>query len=197
MAAPSSKLPPDVEGQVVALAAAGQTGPQIAQALGCSRMTVSRILRRADNARLLVELRAEIKAAAIRDHKALTPKLYDLLRQKLANPATDPRHIDAITRAIHAMEKTAASLSGENLSTARQNDATLRVILEWEHRPGTLYRSVRVPRVDGGFVEVLQPESVPPEPQMLQAAPQEPACAAFRAIGEPCSLHSRPEDADG
>jgi hypothetical protein len=119
-------LPPAVEAKIVAAVASGLTYRQTASALGVSKSSIERVMKKQHNRELLLSIRADIRAITIEHIEHIQPKLLDRLEQEVETG--NPRDIDAVSRAVLNMEKIAASASGEQ---RRQEPGKTEVVVRF------------------------------------------------------------------
>lgn len=117
------------ETKTLALAAAGIPQTEVARTLGLGREQVGRLVRDPENAGLLTQLRASIRAKTLEAVERSQAARWDWVDQ--AVEAKDGRTFDQVTRGLLHLERIASSASGElqtrNVKIDGQIDATVQV----------------------------------------------------------------------
>ncbi len=110
MGVPANATPPLIEGKIIAALASGLIAKEVAQAVGVHPKTVYRLARKQENARLLSELRSELRARTMQHVARTQPKLLNRLEQEVEQG--EARDLDALSRAALNLEKVSASVAG-------------------------------------------------------------------------------------
>lgn len=179
------------QAEAVSMLALGSTNAQVAGKLGCSPKTIQRLRQREETKALITELSERVKRMDAEALVEASPKLHAFALTMIQ--AGDARDVDAAFRAWLNAAKIRSLVSGEMIPPRQQPQPAVVVRLTWWASRETL----RNPP-PGVVIEQAAP-ALPAPP----ASPWEPAraalldCRACEIIGEPCSLHSRPEPADG
>ena len=168
MSAPTTKSTPETVAQIVALSASGYTHEAIASACKVSVSTIKRVLAKGDAKQRVAELRAAIRAKTLEGVKAVTPKVLKLL-DKTVTEGKDLKGIDALARATHALEKTAASASGENKPETQQaQQVIVQVLPGWSKGDGQMATVQQPPPVVAAKVIEVKPVETPQSAAMAK-----------------------------
>ena len=97
---------------MAALTVEGNSGVEIAKQLGISRQTLYTYLRMPDVKERIDKLRQTQKSLVTAGVTALSEKMVNRLEQAL--DTADAKELELTTRALHNMERTIASTSGES-----------------------------------------------------------------------------------
>lgn len=119
---PSKKAQVPVDA-VIALQAAGFSQNKIAKAFHVSDTTIENTLNRDPDAREKIStLREALKVQKLVDARRISPRLWARLDREIDEG--DAKDIDALSRAVGAMEKVEASAAGEGQKVTVQGGVT-------------------------------------------------------------------------
>ena len=109
--------------QMATMKAEGLNNVQIGRALDVSSATIARALKVPENQIEVLRRRELLKGVSIAHVADVVDGAWDMARQAVANG--DAKSFDATTRGLHAMEKIAASVSGENQRVQVEHSGTV------------------------------------------------------------------------
>ena len=109
----SHQIPETIKARVLALLGTGVTKTDAAKLAGIAISTIDRWLDDANNANQVALVRSSIRQTMLDGVQANLGQLFSVLRAALDRGSIAARDIDALSRAINALEKTSASASGE------------------------------------------------------------------------------------
>jgi hypothetical protein len=128
MSHPTTAITPHNVTKALEMAAAGQTQPAIAQALGISVRSVTRMLSEPLAKQRLAELRLAVRVKTLAGCKAIAPPALDWARD-LAEKKDNPKGFDQVARGLANLERAASSASGEALAAREAPHQTLNVLI--------------------------------------------------------------------
>ena len=112
-----------VKSQVAGMAVDGLPVAAIARAMTLSQATVKGILKRPDTQAEITQRREALRSITVHKTGEVLEPMYDLLKASV--DAKDTKGVDNIARAIHAVEKTSASASGETQKVAIEHSGSV------------------------------------------------------------------------
>lgn len=157
---------PIIESKLIALLSGGASERDVANALGISPSTVHRYAVEAENAQVIRAAREALRRVLTEELAAEDGVLRRIAKRLRDNADTMlPRDVDALARALSAVEKTHANLAGENRRAANgPRSVTVNVSTPGWLRPADVVDAEQAGRV-------LPAVATPPCPRKTDGAP--------------------------